>query len=264
MSIQGSEMRSHLTPTGLLFLTLSDETCAFEDFFPGFEALTAHADFTQFPLRRPLRYTSNNNWKAAVDAYQECLHCAYAHPEFAKIYKPSVYQVVNKHNYSQHMAGSSSQAKGLKEAGLFFYFFPNCTLSMYAGGLTCWRINPTEEPGKSRMEFDYYHQAPLESEEFENYYRFARNVALEDIELCEKAQTNYNVGIYSEGLLNPQKENGVACKLMSRLLPFPVVLGYRLDTFLQTFISASLSCVPPSSKKKRQKGLLRCMCRPAQ
>lgn len=114
------------------------------------------------------------------------------------------------------------------------------------------------------MEFDYYHQAPLESEEFENYYRFARNVALEDIELCEKAQTNYNVGIYSEGLLNPQKENGVACKLMSRLLPFPVVLGYRLDTFLQTFISASLSCVPPSSKKKRQKGLLRCMCRPAQ
>lgn len=212
-------MRSHLTPTGLLFLTLSDETCSFQDFFPGFEKKTAHADFTQIPLRRPLKYTSNNNWKAAVDAYQECLHCAYAHPEFAKAYKPSVYKVVDYHNYSQHIAGSTSH-----EEGLFFYLFPNCTLSLYAGGLTCWRVNPTAEPGQSRMEFDYYHRAPLESEEFESYYRFTRNVALEDIELCEKAQANFNVGIYSEGLLNPEKENGVACEYTTCVSPNETLL----------------------------------------
>lgn len=202
-------MRYYLTPTGLLFLTLSEETCSFQEFFPGFEEKTAHADFSAIPLRRPLKYTSNNNWKAAVDAYQECLHCAYAHPEFAKIYKPSVYKVVDYHNYSQHIVGSPAQ---VQEEGLFFYMFPNCTLSMYAGGMTCWRINPSSEPSKSRMEFDYYHKAPVESQEFEDYYKFARNVAIEDIELCEKAQANYNVGIYSEGLLNPEKENGVACK----------------------------------------------------
>jgi hypothetical protein len=204
-------MRSHLTPTGLLFLTLSDDTCSFRDFFPGFEESVAHADFTQLPLRRELNYKSNNNWKATVDAYQECLHCAYAHPEFAKEFKPAVYKVIDKHNYSQHVAGATSL-----DDGLFFYLFPNCTLSLYAGGLTCWRTNPLEVPGQSRMEFDYYHKAELGSEEFENYYRFTRNVALEDIELCEKAQANYNVGIYSQGLLNPIKENGVACKSSAR------------------------------------------------
>jgi hypothetical protein len=208
----GSVMRSHLTTTGLLFLTLSDDTCSFQDFFPGFEEKTAHADFTQIPLRRPLKYTSSNNWKATVDAYQECLHCAYAHPEFAKIYKPSAYQVVDHHNYSQHIVAPTSSSPSSQEEGLFFFLFPNCTLSLYAGGLTCWRINPTDVPGESRMEFDYYHRALVGSEEFESYYKFTRNVAIEDIELCEKTQANFNIGIYSQGLLNPQKENGVACK----------------------------------------------------
>ncbi|CVL03662.1 uncharacterized protein FMAN_15066 [Fusarium mangiferae] len=200
----GTRMRSHLTPNGLLFLTLSDETCAFEDFFPGFEESTAHADFTELPLRRPLKYTSHNNWKAAVDAYQECLHCAYAHPEFAKTFKPAGYKVINKHNYSQHMATATGA-----DDGLFFFLFPNCSLSLYAGGLTCWRINPSEKPEQARMEFDYYHKAPSGSDAFEKWYSFTRNVAVEDIELCEKTQANLNIGIYSEGLLNPEKENGV-------------------------------------------------------
>ncbi|EWZ83187.1 hypothetical protein FOCG_15060 [Fusarium oxysporum f. sp. radicis-lycopersici 26381] len=200
----GTVMRSHLTPNGLLFLTLSDETCSFEEFFPGFEESTAHADFTELPLRRPLKYIADNNWKATVDAYQECLHCAYAHPEFAKTFKPAGYKVINKHNYSQHIATATGA-----DDGLFFFLFPNCSLSLYAGGLTCWRINPSKKPEQARMEFDYYHKAPAGSDEFEKWYDFTRNVAVEDIELCEKTQANLNVGIYSEGLLNPQKENGV-------------------------------------------------------
>ncbi|KAF5676686.1 choline monooxygenase chloroplastic [Fusarium circinatum] len=202
--VNGTTMRSHLTPNGLLFLTLSDETCSFEDFFPGLEESTAHADFTGLPLRRPLTYASQNNWKATVDAYQECLHCAYAHPEFAKTFKPAGYNVINKHNYSQHIATATGA-----DDGLFFFLFPNCSLSLYAGGLTCWRINPSEIPGQARMEFDYYHKAPAGSDEFEKWYGFTRNVAVEDIELCEKTQANLNIGIYSEGLLNPLKENGV-------------------------------------------------------
>lgn len=72
------------------------------------------------------------------------------------------------------------------------------------------RVCPTGEPGRTRMEFDYYN---LESGEgFEEYYRFVRQVALEDYELCEKAQGNLERGIYAEGILNPVKETGVACK----------------------------------------------------
>jgi phenylpropionate dioxygenase-like ring-hydroxylating dioxygenase large terminal subunit len=195
----------------MLFFTLSDETASFNEYFPGLEDLLQRVDFIRLGLRRPLKYHSNNNWKATVDAYQECLHCAYAHPEFAQEFKPSVYKVTEYRNYSQHIADATSGG----DTGLFLYLFPNCTLSLYAGGLTCWRTSPTEEPGKARMEFDYYHEHPEGSPVFEEWYRFTRNVALEDIELCEKSQANHNVGIYNSGFLNPEKENGVVCKSFS-------------------------------------------------
>jgi len=58
------------------------------------------------------------------------------------------------------------------------------------------------------MEFDYYHQGS--DEEFEEYFNFVRQVAMEDFELCEKVQSNLEKGIYGEGILNPKKETGVA------------------------------------------------------
>jgi hypothetical protein len=60
------------------------------------------------------------------------------------------------------------------------------------------------------MEFDYYHKES--GHKFEEYYRFVRQVAMEDYELCEKAQSNLEKGVYSEGILNPEQENGVSCE----------------------------------------------------
>jgi phenylpropionate dioxygenase-like ring-hydroxylating dioxygenase large terminal subunit len=200
-----------LTAGGLLFMTLSDETVSFQEFFPGLEELIKDCDFTDLPLQRPLNYVGNYNWKTLVDGYQECLHCAYAHPEFSKKYTPTTYKVINRHNYSQHLAGPCSATDGL-----FVYLFPNSTLSIYGGGMTSWRVCPSEEPNNSVMEFDYYHPAPAGSEEFEDYYKFTRQVALEDKELCEKAQQNLNIGVYTEGILNPNKENGVVCRLFPK------------------------------------------------
>lgn len=78
------------------------------------------------------------------------------------------------------------------------------------------RICPTKDTGVTRMEFDYYHSGS--DEEFEEYFGFVRQVAMEDFELCEAAQSNLEKGVYVEGVLNPVKENGVACKLLSSLL----------------------------------------------
>lgn len=60
------------------------------------------------------------------------------------------------------------------------------------------------------MEFDYYHMET--GDKFEEYFKFVRQVAMEDYELCEKAQGNLEKGIYAEGILNPVKETGVACE----------------------------------------------------
>ena len=82
--------------------------------------------------------------------------------------------------------------------------------------MSAFRVCPTNDPSTTRMEFDYYN---VESgEKFEEYYKFVRQVAIEDYELCENAQYNLEKGIYAEGILNPVKETGVACK-SSRFLP---------------------------------------------
>ena len=76
--------------------------------------------------------------------------------------------------------------------------------------MSCFRACPTADPGASRMEFDYF--SSCEGNAFEDYYTFVRQVAMEDFELCEVAQSNLERGIYSEGVLHPGKENGVARK----------------------------------------------------
>jgi hypothetical protein len=138
-----------------------------------------------------------------IDGFQECLHCQYTHPTFSKFYPPKFYSVTNHLNFSQHIADPAKP-----DDGLFLYFFPICTLNVYGGGMSSFRTLPSEVPGISRMEFDYYHSGT--DEEFEEYFKFVRQVALEDFELCEKAQENLQRGIYGEGILNPRKENGVA------------------------------------------------------
>jgi hypothetical protein len=145
--------------------------------------------------------------RARVDGYQECLHCQYTHPSFSIYYPPTFYTVRNKHNFSQHIADPKKP-----DDGLFLYFFPNCTLNVYGGGMSSFRVCPTADSQVTRMEFDYYH---LESgDKFEEYFKFVRQVAMEDFELCEKAQSNLAKGVYHEGILNPEKENGVSCELL--------------------------------------------------
>ena len=73
--------------------------------------------------------------------------------------------------------------------------------------MSSFRILPSPNPGMSRMEFDYYYSGT--EADFEEYFKFVRQVAMEDFELCEKAQENLERGVYGEGILNPVKENGV-------------------------------------------------------
>ncbi|KAJ5203874.1 uncharacterized protein N7498_004753 [Penicillium cinerascens] len=204
----GKEVRSHLTPTGVLFSTISDDAPSFHEFFPEIEELLAKVDFTRLPYKRSIKYEGRFNWKTMVDGYQECLHCQYTHPSFSIYYPPTFYTVKNRHNFSQHIADPKKP-----DDGLFLYTFPNCTLNVYGkcyrrGGTSSFRVCPTSNPHVTRMEFDYYH---LESgEKFEEYFKFVRQVAMEDFELCEKAQDNLAKGVYHEGILNPEKENGVS------------------------------------------------------
>lgn len=64
--------------------------------------------------------------------------------------------------------------------------------------MSAFRVCPTDDPSTTRMEFDYYNVDS--GEKFEEYYKFVRQVAIEDYELCENAQYNLEKGVYAEGL----------------------------------------------------------------
>ncbi|KAF1940196.1 Bet v1-like protein [Clathrospora elynae] len=199
----GSKVKSYITETGLVFSTISDNAPSFDDFFVDLKPLIGKVDFTKLPHRRSIKYEGRFNWKTMVDGYQECLHCQYTHPSFSVYYPPTFYTVYNHNNFSQHVADPNKV-----DDGLFLYFFPNCTLNVYGGGMSSFRVCPTDDPSITRMEFDYYHMET--GDKFEEYFKFVRQVAMEDYELCEKAQENLEKGVYSEGVLNPVKETGVA------------------------------------------------------
>ena len=64
---------------------------------------------------------------------------------------PKFYSVVNHHNWCQHFADPAKP-----DDGLFLFFFPNCTLNVYGGGMSSFRVCPTSDPSTTRMEFDYF------------------------------------------------------------------------------------------------------------
>jgi phenylpropionate dioxygenase-like ring-hydroxylating dioxygenase large terminal subunit len=144
----GEEVRSYLTESGLLFSTISSKAPSFKEYFPDLEPLLAQVDFTKLPYRKSIQYEGNFNWKTMVDGYQECLHCQYTHPSFSVFYPPAFYAVHNHTNFSRHIADPKKP-----DDGLFLYFFPVVTLNVYGGGMSSFRVCPTENPGVTRKNF---------------------------------------------------------------------------------------------------------------
>lgn len=141
----GEELRSYITESGLLFSTISSMAPSFKEYFPDLEPLLARVDFTKLPYRKSIKYEGKFNWKTMVDGYQECLHCQYTHPSFSIVYPPTFYAVHNHTNFSRHIADPK-----MPDDGLFLYFFPVVTLNVYGGGMSSFRICPTEDPGVTR------------------------------------------------------------------------------------------------------------------
>lgn len=200
------KVRSYTHPNGLLFVCHDKlGTTSWSEFY-GEELqniLKAH-DFRKLQVRRRLVYDCAFNFITFIDGYQECLHCTYTHPGLKAIMPLEAYKIENFQNFSRHHCYSDN---GVDDAdGIFIYFFPNSALNFYKGGMSCFRVNPVDG-NNSRMEFDYFFNGS--DEEFEEYYKFARQVAIEDQELCEACQKNLQVGMYHKGILNPKKENGV-------------------------------------------------------
>lgn len=62
-NLQKAPLRHHVTPTGLVFTTLSEDTPSFHEYFPELEPLLQRVDFTKLPYKRSIKYEGRFNWK---------------------------------------------------------------------------------------------------------------------------------------------------------------------------------------------------------
>ncbi len=109
---------------GLIFVSMAEEPLSLA---PMYESLTDVFDlfgFETMKLAHHQSYSINANWKLAVENYQECYHCAPAHPEFAQIHamaaSPAKFQA-NKERYAASLKADSTETKTkLKELNAYF------------------------------------------------------------------------------------------------------------------------------------------------
>jgi len=71
---------------GLIFICFCDAPPSIEGARRDMAEPLAMFDFENLKVAAQKTYPINANWKLAVENYQECYHCAVAHPEYAKMH----------------------------------------------------------------------------------------------------------------------------------------------------------------------------------
>ncbi|QRV81403.1 choline monooxygenase [Ceratobasidium sp. AG-Ba] len=156
------------------------------------------------------------NWKTLMDGYQECYHCAIAHPGFAKSLALDTYKVTPKSNFARHTADNNSKPNAVQPKGAgaddapptFTFVFPSCGVTVTDVMWYMMRVIPLSAT-QTRMEYDVFKRKSVSMERLKEYMQFYEQVEEEDYLLCVATQRNLNTGIYSRGALHPDRENGV-------------------------------------------------------
>jgi Rieske 2Fe-2S family protein len=71
---------------GLMFICLCDEPPSLESAIRDLEEPMALFDFPNLKVAANKTYDIPANWKLCIENYQECYHCATAHPDYARMH----------------------------------------------------------------------------------------------------------------------------------------------------------------------------------
>ncbi|EPQ57132.1 ISP domain-containing protein [Gloeophyllum trabeum ATCC 11539] len=242
-------IHTHVTESGHVFVnfTASPSPPAFSEVFQGLEDELKEFDFSNYDYRESFELRGDFNWKALMDGYQECYHCPTAHPGLSKAFAIPTYRVAPRANYCRHFANlKPSSGEGPKQPqrarsssltewlgsfifserpaeeqeaekqknmagefnGLWVYLFPNNGINCYSPAWYSIRVIPVSAT-KTILEYDIFAKKGVQETEIVEFIDFLKQVEIEDFNLCVATQRNLRAGVYSSGVLHPEKENGV-------------------------------------------------------
>lgn len=242
------KVATYTTRQGLIFVNFDStpSITPFHEFYKGLEDEMDEFDFGEFEYVESWQQDGQFNWKTLMDGYNECYHCPTAHPSFSKVIQVPTYNVEPRHNYARHSAeivvpaantqptvkeskptesswsswlGLSSSTSGEKNSleidgvqgdkpGLWLSLFPLNGMNCYSYAWYYMRMIP-KSAGRTVLEYDIFARKGEDPAKIREFIRFLKEVEVEDYELCTLTQKNLKNGVYGNGQLHPEKENGV-------------------------------------------------------
>jgi choline monooxygenase len=180
----------------------------------GLEHIPRELDALGIELGALRRYAARDyevacDWKVYVDNFLEGYHLPAVHP--------SLYRELDYGRYRVDTFGLfSSQHAPLRSAGpddraLYYWIFPNLTLSIYPDSMSTNVILPAG-PGKTRVTFEWFFLPDAIAREpaaIERTIARSHEVQLEDQEVCEAVQRGLASRTYDRGRYSVARENGV-------------------------------------------------------
>ncbi|KAK3691162.1 hypothetical protein LTR37_018816 [Vermiconidia calcicola] len=147
------------------------------------------------------------NWKILADNYNECYHCATAHPDIGALANLETYSVDTKASQIIHDPATTEEQR---KAGLVVastYYFPNVSTNVTPHFFMIQRFVPSG-PKSSQMRYEVYRNKNSTEEEFQLVNKIYKRIMSEDKYLCNLAQKNLDAGVFVNGEMHPRLEKG--------------------------------------------------------
>jgi carnitine monooxygenase subunit len=192
--------RANLTPVrveelcGLVYVNLDPEASSLRESAPGLEeAITQRLPSANRLIRAKahrLPHTTRSNWKAIVDNYLECYHCATAHPAFVSSMKMETYHhdlhgswTVQIGEARPSSTGYAVDPNSANPTYAGFYLWPTVMINITPGNVGMMTVNtmvpidadttlqyydfylPREEPTPKQMDVIAYYRDVFRAED---------------------------------------------------------------------------------------------------
>lgn len=203
---------------GIIFVNLEGKAPPLKTWLADIPKLVEKYKIEEFDQHHLKHYSLEANWKAFVDGYQECYHCALVHPNLNKVYDLKRYSVTNVgSSYSLHncerKSEESDSAKDLmggtkEDQGVWVWKYPNITISCYPYG--CFIMSADAlKTNKTALRSYFLFDEKTNEEQMAKFQEYIDTNVREDAEITEQIQKNMDSQSFKQGPLHPQKENGV-------------------------------------------------------
>ena len=195
---------------GLLFVNLNKNAIPFSEFIAplNLEINQTGYQMHEYNVFENMEKEGQFNWKTWLDGFQECYHCMTIHPLFNKDFYLRKYKIENKDRYSVHSCERKNTSSMGDFQGLWLWHYPNLGLPCYENCFYTLQINPLS-PNRTRLSYRFRFKPNVNEQSRKEFISLVEKITIEDMIICEQVQKNLEAGIFQEGILHPDRENGV-------------------------------------------------------